>query len=66
MTKHSSTSNKALALGTADAKLLLHAGLIELANGHDAEGRAHLEQGLALNPAYSPLVVDAAREALGQ
>ncbi len=57
---------QALALGTPDAKLFLHAGLIELAAGRDAEGRAHLEQGLALDPAFSPLVVNAAREALGQ
>jgi tetratricopeptide (TPR) repeat protein len=58
--------NQALALGTVDAKLLLHAGLIELANGQNEAGRAHLSQALALHPALSPLVVDAARKALGQ
>jgi len=57
---------QALALGTPDAKLLLHAGLIELAAGRSSEGRAHLEQGLALDPAFSPLAVNAAREALGR
>jgi tetratricopeptide (TPR) repeat protein len=59
-------TREALALGTADARLLIHAGLIELANGLDTEGRAHLEQGLALQPAFSPLVVQQAREALAQ
>jgi tetratricopeptide (TPR) repeat protein len=57
---------QALALGTPDARLLLHAGLIEITTGNVAAGRAHLEQGLALNPAFSPLVVEAAREALAE
>jgi tetratricopeptide (TPR) repeat protein len=55
---------QALATGTVDAKLLIHAGLIEIANGLPADGAGHLEQALALNPASSPLVVDAARSAL--
>ena len=54
--------NKALALGTADAKLYLHAGLIEIANGQTDVGKAHLQQALALNPTISPLVVDEAHE----
>jgi hypothetical protein len=58
--------NKALALGTADAKLYLHAGLIEIANGLTDQGKAHLQQALALNPTISPLVVDEARTALGR
>jgi tetratricopeptide (TPR) repeat protein len=57
---------EALRLGTTDPKLLLHAGLIELANGMTAQGRAHLEQALALHPSVSPLVIDAARTALGE
>lgn len=59
-------SRTALGLGTVDAKLLIHAGLIELDNGLTAEGVAHLEQGLALRPSISPLVVRAAQEALGR
>jgi hypothetical protein len=51
----------ALASGTQDARLLIHAGLIELANGLTAEGQAHLDAGLALNPSFSPLVVEQAR-----
>jgi tetratricopeptide (TPR) repeat protein len=57
---------QALALGTADGRLLIHAGLIELGNGLTADGKAHLEQGLALKPAISPLVIATAKEALGQ
>jgi tetratricopeptide (TPR) repeat protein len=56
----------ALADGTQDARLLIHAGLIELTNGLSAEGRAHLDAGLALNPSFSPLVIQAARAALAQ
>ena len=53
-----------LATGTQDARLLIHAGLIELANGLVADGQAHLKAGLALNPSFSPLVVAAARAAV--
>jgi tetratricopeptide (TPR) repeat protein len=58
--------DKALAQGTADARLYLHAGLIEIATGHTDAGKAHLSQALALNPTVSPLVVDQARKVLGQ
>jgi hypothetical protein len=54
----------ALASGTQDARLLIHAGLIEMANGLVAEGQAHLQAGLSLNPSFSPLVIDAARAAV--
>ena len=60
------TLNQALVLGTADPRLLLHAGLIEIANGESAAGQAHLTQALALNPSVSPMLVDQARKALGQ
>ena len=49
-------SRQALAMGTVDAKLLIHAGLIEIANGLSSEGRAHIQSGLELTPAFSPLV----------
>ena len=64
--RHSTAIQQALSLGTADAKLYLHAGLIEIANGLTDQGKAHLQQALALNPTVSPLVVDEARKALGQ
>ena len=60
------SAHAALALGTVDAKLLIHAGLIELANGLNTEGRGHLRAGLGLNPAFSPLIIQAAREDLGR
>lgn len=59
-----STARTALAKGTVDARVLIHAGLIELANGLTAEGQAHLRQGLDLRPAFSPIVVEKAREAV--
>jgi tetratricopeptide (TPR) repeat protein len=54
----------ALASGAQDARLLIHAGLIELANGLTADGQAQLRAGLALNPSFSPLVIEQARAAL--
>lgn len=57
-------SRQALSTGTVDAKLLIHAGLIEIANGLTDQGLGHLRAGLDLHPAFSPLVVEAAREAL--
>ena len=59
-------AKQAVSLGTQDPKLLYHLGMIELASGHDADGRAHLEAALKLNPAFDPLGAAAARKALGQ
>jgi tetratricopeptide (TPR) repeat protein len=56
----------ALALGTKDARLLYHAGMIELAAGRADAGRAHLAEALALNPAFDPLGAADARTALGR
>jgi tetratricopeptide (TPR) repeat protein len=60
------TTQKALALGTPDAKLLIHAGLIELANGLTSDGTSLLREGLDLNPTFSPLVIRDAQEVLNQ
>ena len=59
-------ARRAAALGTQDPKLLYHLGMIELATGHAADGRAHLRAALALNPAFDPLGAAAARAALGR
>jgi hypothetical protein len=56
--------DKALAVGTLDAKLLIHAGLIQIAAGNVSDGKAHIQQGLDLHPAFSPVVIEMAREAL--
>ena len=56
--------NKALAVGTVDAKLLIHAGLIQIAAGNVSDGEAQLRHALDLNPAFSPVVIEKAREAI--
>jgi tetratricopeptide (TPR) repeat protein len=45
---------RALALGTQDAMLFYHAGMIELAVGDSAAARARLERALAINPYWHP------------
>ena len=55
---------EALALGTRDAKLLYHAGMIEAALGNDAAARRNLEDALALDPSFDPLAVRTARTTL--
>jgi len=47
-------SVSALASGTRDARILFHAGAIELAGGDAARGRASLRDALALGPALDP------------
>lgn len=59
-------ARQALALGTQDARLLYHLGMIELATGRPADGQAHLRDALALNPAFDPLGAQIAREALAK
>lgn len=57
---------RSLTLGTQDAKLLYHAGMIEIAVGQTSAGKAHLRAALALNPAFDPLGAAAARAALAE
>lgn len=47
----------ALALGTQDAHLYYHAGMIALGLGDQAKAREYLEQALAINPHFSILYV---------
>jgi tetratricopeptide (TPR) repeat protein len=49
-----SAMTRALALGTQDALLFYHAGMIELALGDSAGARFQLERALATNPAWHP------------
>jgi tetratricopeptide (TPR) repeat protein len=49
-----SHARKASALGTQDARLLFHVGMIELHNGERSEARQHLKEALALNPHFHP------------
>jgi len=59
-------ARRALALGTRDAKLLFHAGLIDQANGDSARAKDELEQALDLNPHFSVLLEQEARQTLAQ
>ncbi|MEO5510916.1 MAG: tetratricopeptide repeat protein [Longimicrobiales bacterium] len=54
----------ALQLGTKDAALYYHAGMIEKALGHEAMAKTWLERALAINPSFHPAQARIAREAL--
>lgn len=59
-------STESLRLGTQDALLHYHAGVIAQAVA-DAEGaRLHLQQALTINPAFSPLLAEDARQRLAE
>jgi tetratricopeptide (TPR) repeat protein len=55
---------EALRLGTRDARLYYHAGMIALAQGEQAEAREYLARALAINPYFSPLEAARATVAL--
>lgn len=57
-------SDKALALGTPDAALHYHAGMIAAAQGDRAAATAHLGRALELNPYFDLLQAAAARATL--
>lgn len=57
-------SRQALRLGTKDALMLFHAGMIEARLGDTAAAIGHLRAALDLNPAFSPVYAPQARAAL--
>jgi tetratricopeptide (TPR) repeat protein len=57
---------KALRLGTRDARLLFHAGMIHKALGEAGRAREYLGQALALNPRFHPLQADVAARVLAE
>ncbi|MEU1165482.1 tetratricopeptide repeat protein [Streptomyces sp. NPDC005921] len=57
-------ARQASATGYRNASFSYHLGIIELANGQKAAGRAALTKALKLNPGFSPLGARAARKAL--
>jgi len=59
-----SYTREALRLGTQDALLHYHAGMIALALGDGASARRHLNAALTLNPTFSVLHAERARSAL--
>lgn len=56
----------ALRLGTKDAQLFYHAGIIEKALGNKQEARSQIEKALKLNPAFDLLQAEKARQALAE
>lgn len=56
----------ALRLGTRDAQLYYHAGMIAQAAGEKAAARDYLQRALQLNPQFDPLQAAMARQALEQ
>lgn len=59
-----SAIKEALRLGTRDAKLFYHAGMISRAAGDFASARNYLERVLKLNPQFDPMQALKARQAL--
>ena len=57
-------SAKALAMGTRDASLFFHAGMIAAAAGDTAPARARLREALEINPRWHPTQPDDARDFL--
>ncbi|WP_078496111.1 tetratricopeptide repeat protein [Streptomyces sp. LaPpAH-108] len=59
-----SYARRATATGYQSALFRYHLGVIELATGHERDGRASLKSALKLNPGFSPLGAATARKAL--
>lgn len=57
-------SDRALALGTRDARLWYHAGMISAALGDTESARLELTKALEISPAFDPIQATRAREAL--
>jgi tetratricopeptide (TPR) repeat protein len=54
----------ALRMGTRDAKLLYHAGMIARAAGEEGAAREYLKRALTLNPQFDPLQASIAKKVL--
>lgn len=63
ITEAQAAMREALRLGTRDARLFYHAGMIARASGDKATGAAFLQRALALNPNFDPLQSEIARKA---
>jgi tetratricopeptide (TPR) repeat protein len=66
VTEAQSLISSALRLGTKDARLFYHAGMIAKAAGDSKQSREYLQQALSLNPQFDPLQAAIARKALAQ
>ncbi|MBA3714974.1 MAG: tetratricopeptide repeat protein [Pyrinomonadaceae bacterium] len=58
------TIDEALRLGTRDARLHYHAGMIEQALGNRRDAAKHLQLALKINPSFDILQADVARQTL--
>lgn len=56
----------ALRLGTKDARLFYHAGMIAKASGDLKQAREYLQRALTLNPQFDPMQAAIARKALAE
>jgi len=56
--------DEALRLGTRDARLFYHAGMIGLSKGDNQKGADYLKQALAINPSFDILQAEVAKEKL--
>jgi len=59
-------SRRARALGTRNALLQYHAGMIDRSLGNIDAARAELSAALSINPHFSPLAAPIARQALAE
>jgi tetratricopeptide (TPR) repeat protein len=59
-------ANASLAMGTQDASLFYHAGMIQKALGNNAAAQDDLQKAIAINPHFSPLQAPIAQRALSE
>jgi tetratricopeptide (TPR) repeat protein len=59
-------ANAALAMGTQDASLFYHAGMIQKALGNNSAARDDLQRAIAINPHFSSLQAPIAQQALSE
>lgn len=64
VTEAQAAMKEALRLGTRDARLFYHAGMIARAAGEKAAAREYLKRALTLNPQFDPLQASIAKKAL--
>ena len=58
--------NRAMKLGTKDAMLYFHSGMIQYRLGNEAKARERLSSALSLNPHFSLLQSGIARQTLSE
>jgi tetratricopeptide (TPR) repeat protein len=66
LTEAKTAISAAMRLGTKDARLFFHAGMIARAAGDMNQAREYLKRALELNPQFDPLQASIARRALSE